>query len=121
MASFVRLENNIVTEVVAIDDVDMQDLEGNASEEVGIAYCASLFGGGTWLQTAFVGSRKNHACIGNEYDSVRDAFIPEKPFDSFILNEDTCQWDPPIPEPESKTMEEMYRWDEDTTAWVENV
>lgn len=58
--------------------------------------------------------RKNYAGIGYTYDEARDAFIPPKPFDSWILNEDTCLWEAPVPMPEDG----MYRWDEETTNWV---
>ena len=60
--------------------------------------------------------RKNFAGIGYSYDSVRDAFIPPKPFDSWVLNENTCLWEAPIPKP---TDGKQYKWDEENTAWVE--
>ena len=63
-----------------------------------------------------VAFRKNYAGIGFTYDSSRDAFIPPKPFPSWVLNEDTCQWDSPVPQPDDTR---FFRWDEDTTAWVE--
>ena len=70
---------------------------------------------GTWVQTSFNGNiRFNYAGIGYSYDSVRDAFIPPKPFDSWVLNEDTCNWDAPIPYPTDGI---MYMWDEETTDW----
>ena len=63
--------------------------------------------------------RKNYAGIGYTYDSERDAFIPPKPFNSWVLNEDSCLWEPPVAYPDDG---EMYSWDEDTTSWqlVEN-
>lgn len=61
--------------------------------------------------------RKNYAHIGFTYDPVRDAFIPPKPYQSWILNEDTCMWDAPIPKPEEKPGQ-MYVWDEATLSWV---
>ena len=63
-----------------------------------------------------VAFRKNYAGIGFTYDPSRDAFIPPKPFPSWVLNEDTCQWDSPVPQPEDTR---FFRWDEDTTSWVE--
>jgi hypothetical protein len=57
--------------------------------------------------------RKNYAGIGYSYDESRDAFIPPKPYDSWILNEDTCLWDPPIPYPEDG----MHTWNEETQSW----
>lgn len=60
--------------------------------------------------------RKNYAGIGFTYDRTRDAFIPPKPFASWILNEDSCLWESPVPYP---TDGKIYQWDEATTAWVE--
>lgn len=65
--------------------------------------------------------RKNYAGIGYTYDAGRDAFIPPKPYASWVLNEDTCLWNAPVPYPEDiGTPEEpkRYAWDEATTAWV---
>jgi hypothetical protein len=59
--------------------------------------------------------RKNYAGIGYTYDEARDAFIPPQPFASWVLNEDTCLWEAPIPYP---TDGEMYVWDEDTQQWI---
>ena len=59
--------------------------------------------------------RKNYAGIGYTYDRERDAFIPPKPYDSWVLNEDTCLWDPPVPYPDDGN---DYTWDEETTSWV---
>lgn len=61
--------------------------------------------------------RKNFAGVGYTYDADRDAFISPKLFDSWVLNEDTCLWEPPIAYPET-TENEAYYWDEDTTSWV---
>ena len=73
--------------------------------------------GGTWVKTSYNGTiRKNYAGIGFTYDSTRDAFIPPKPFDSWILNEETCIWEAPTPRP---TDGKIYVWDEPTKTWVE--
>ena len=70
-----------------------------------------------WVQTSYNGNfRKNYAGRGYIYDEVRDAFIPPKPFDSWTLNEDTCQYDPPVEYPDDG---KMYQWNEDTTSWDE--
>jgi hypothetical protein len=61
--------------------------------------------------------RKNYAGVGFTYDSVRDAFIAPQPFNSWVLNEDTCLWEAPTTMP---TDGKFYTWDEDTTSWVEN-
>lgn len=62
--------------------------------------------------------RKNYAGIGYTYDEQRDAFIPPKPFNSWVLNETTCLWDAPVAMPNDG---KPYRWDEDTLNWVEIV
>lgn len=83
--------------------------------------------GGTWVKTSYntqggvhsLGGtplRKNYAGIGYTYDSVRDAFIPPKPFNSWVLNESSCLWEAPVPYP---TDGKMYTWDEASTSWVE--
>jgi len=59
--------------------------------------------------------RKNYAGIGFTFDEQRDAFIPPKPYDSWVLNEDTCLWDAPVPYPSDG---EMYVWDEAAQQWV---
>jgi len=65
--------------------------------------------------------RKNYAGVGFTYDEERDAFIPPKPFESWVLNEDACLWEAPIPMPDDAETGEppiMYTWDEQTTNWV---
>jgi hypothetical protein len=73
----------------------------------------------TWIQTSYNGTiRKNYAGIGHTYDSVRDAFYAPKPYASWILNEDTCQWEAPVAYPiDDKT----YKWNEDELNWVETI
>lgn len=125
MAHFAQLDdNNIVTQVIVVSNKDCQDLGGNEIEELGISFCKGLLGGHTrWRQTSYNGNfRKNYAGIGYMYDQMRDAFIPPKPFNSWVLDETTCNWQPPVPMPADAGVGEgkkMYRWDEDTVNWVE--
>jgi hypothetical protein len=81
--------------------------------------------GGTWIKTSYNNNiRKNFAGIGYTYDETRDAFIPPKPFNSWILNEDTCQWEAPVPMPldaGTGTPPKYYNWNEETVNWVEVV
>ena len=117
MAHFAQLdENNLVTQVIVINNLDCQDSDGNESESVGIAFCQSLLGNDTnWKQTSYNGTiRKNYAGIGHTYDSDKDAFIPPQPYNSWLLNETTCQWEAPVSYPDDG---EVYRWNEDTTSW----
>jgi hypothetical protein len=73
--------------------------------------------GGTWIKTSYNANiRKNFAGIGYTYDEGRDAFIPPKPYESWLLNEDTCQWEAPTAYP---TDGKLYTWDEDSQEWIE--
>ena len=73
--------------------------------------------GGTWVKTSYNATiRKNFAGIGFTYDATRDAFIPPKPFASWVLDEATCRWEAPTPYP---TDGKIYEWDEATVSWVE--
>jgi hypothetical protein len=119
MAHFAQLdENSVVLQVIVVNNSDCLDSNGQESEVVGVAFCQSLLGG-NWKQTSYNGTiRKNYAGIGYTYDSTRNAFIPPKPYASWLLDETTCLWDAPVPCP---TDDKMYRWDESTTSWVEVV
>ena len=87
------------------------------TEAEGIAFCQSLSNGGNWKKTSYNGNiRKNFAGIGYTYDPRRDAFIAPRPYPSWVLNEDTCQWMPPIPYPETG---QVYFWDEILQEWYE--
>lgn len=114
MAHFAKIENGIVTQVNVIDEEYF-----HANRETRYT--------GTWVQTSYntqggvhlLGGtplRKNYAGIGYTYDETRDAFIPPKPFNSWLLNEDTCQWDAPVAYP---TDGKMYQWDEEQQQWTE--
>ena len=113
MAHFAHVgKDGVVDQVIVIEaDVLATGLWGDPSEWVQTSYntFANQHPNGTPL-------RKNFAGIGYTYDKARDAFIPPKPFNSWLLVEDTCQWEAPIPMPVDG---KMYLWDEETTAWVE--
>lgn len=116
MAHFAQLdENNIVIEVIAVHNNEIT-FYGREIEQIGIAFCKNLYGESTnWIQTSFNSSfRKNYAGIGYTYDVDRDAFIPPKPYPSWVLNETTCTWDAPVAMPVD---ENMYTWNEETTSW----
>ncbi len=114
-------ENNIVTEVIVgkdegEDGIDWEkwygDFRGQVCKRTSYNTMAGVHRNGG---TPF---RKNYAGIGFIFDATRDAFIPAKPFASWVLNEDTCLWQPPTPMPTDGTIESPYRWDEATTSWV---
>ena len=105
MSHFAKLNNNVVTDVI----VSEQDFIN--SGVVGDSFL--------WVQTSYNGNfRKNYASVGGTYDKTKDAFIAPKPYPSWVLVEDTCQWEAPTAMPDDG---KVYEWDEDTTAWVENV
>ena len=117
MAHFAALdEQDKVLQVIVIADADTSDSDGNEIESIGVSFCQRLFGDNTrWVQTSYNGKiRKNYAGIGFTYDSARDAFIPPKPYPSWNLDEQTCQWQPPTPMPNDG---KIYVWDEPTTSW----
>lgn len=105
MANFAEIdENNIVLRVVAVHD----------SEEH--IWPISPFNG-VWVRTSYNRNiRKNYAGIGYKYDVDRDAFIPPKPYASWVLDEQTCLWVAPIPYPNN---DKEYTWDEDTKTWAQ--
>lgn len=116
MAHFARLENNKVVQVIVVNNDVILENEIE-SEEKGIAFCKNLFGEeGIWKQTSYNGTfRKNFASSNYVYDEMRDAFIPPQPFVSWILNEETCQWIPPVPIPGDA---QFYGWSEKIRNWV---
>ena len=103
-------ENNIVTEVIVGID-ENQLIEGLDTET-----WYGNFRGQRCVRTSYNGNiRKNYAGVGYTYNEALDAFIPPKRFESWVLNEESCNWEPPIPYP---TDGQMYTWDENTVAWV---
>jgi hypothetical protein len=115
MAHFAEIGlNNVVQQVIVVHNNELLDENGIEQESKGQEFCRNLLGG-TWIQTSYNGSfRKNFAGSGYTYDSERDAFIAPKPYNSWVLDEDTCQWQPPTPMPDDG---QMYTWNEDTTSW----
>ena len=122
MAHFAKLDSNNIVTFVTVGRQEDDGQEAVLSARTGDVYKQTSYNthggvhsaGGTPL-------RKNYAGIGYTYDAGRDAFIPPKPYASWLLNEDTCLWDAPIPYPtDIGTPEEpkRYSWDEATTAWV---
>ena len=105
MSHFAKLNNNIVTEVIVAE----QDFINSGA--VGDSFL--------WVQTSYNDNfRKNFAGVGDTYDKSKDAFIPPKPYASWTLVEDTCQWAAPVAYP---TDGKVYHWDESTTNWTEVV
>lgn len=118
MASFAELdEGNIVKRVIAVENDVLLDEDGNESEQKGIDFLTSLYGGGTWLQTSYNGNLRGRlASIGGIYSGPRDLFIPVKPYPSWSYDEDSNTWQPPVSFPADAT--EPHSWDEITQVWV---
>jgi len=118
MAHFAKLdENNIVIEVHGLNNNELIDDNGIEQESKGIDFLVNWSGGYTkWKQTSYNANfRKNYAGIGYFYDETKDAFIPPQPYPSWLLNENSYQWEAPIAIP---TDDERYVWDEANTSWV---
>ena len=128
MASFAKLNSdNIVITVESVVNEVLKDSNGIEQESIGIQFLRTLYKepDAIWKQTSYntyggihnnggTPFRKNHAGIGYTYDSQRDAFIPKKPYNTWILNEFTCNWEPPISKPNDNN---VYYWNESTQTW----
>jgi len=123
MASFAKLGLNFkVKEVISVAD------NVATTEQAGIDFLTQTLNYPFWVQTYEDRSkRKNFAGVGYTYDEERDAFIPTKLYNSWILNEETCLWDPPIVKPETYTQNlvdennnprpDYYIWNETNQTW----
>jgi len=121
MAYFAKLgTGNIIEQVISINNSVITDSNGIEQEQLGVDFINKLYNTrDVWKQTSYNRTfRKNYAGIGMTYDEDRDAFIAPKPFNSWILNEDTCRWETPIDMP-STTLEEnqYYSWNESIINW----
>jgi hypothetical protein len=126
MASFAKIGlNSKVIEVQSVVNEVLHDSNGVEQEAIGIDFLTKLTGYPVWKQTSYntyggvhkLGGtplRKNHAAIGYIYDEDRDAFIPKKPYNSWLLNESTCNWEAPVAMPNDNN---KYKWNELTLSW----
>ncbi len=126
MAHYAQLdENNVVTQVIVVSNDDCSDVNGNEVEEIGVAFCKKLLGADTnWKQTSYNNNiRVRYAGIGYSYNEELDAFVPPQPFASWVLNEETADWESPVGPAPALTEAEIearsfYQWDEEGGAWV---
>lgn len=119
MAHFAKLnDQNIVIDVNVVSNETINNLAFPDSEPVGIEFLIKWSGGySNWKQTSYNASfRKNFAGIDFSYDANLDAFVPSKPYPSWLLDTNTAQWQAPIPYPSDG---KYYRWNEETQSWVE--
>jgi hypothetical protein len=120
MAHFARIDKYwILREVIVVANDVLLNKQGIECDWLGEQFCQQLYGAHTkWIQTSYNGNKyKNFAGLGYTFDPYRHAFIPPKPFPSWVLNESTCQWYPPIPYPNDG---QPYTWDEELLSWVES-
>ena len=127
MAHFATLDsNNKVISVEVVNNAVITDADGKEQEQLGINFLEQIHGsdGVTYKQTSYNSNiRKNYAAIGGTYDLAKDAFIDPSPirgntvFNSWILNDTTCQWEPPVAYP---TDGKPYYWEESSTSWKEH-
>jgi hypothetical protein len=112
MAHFAKLGKGNIVERVEVVSNDIA-----TTEQAGIDFLNDLYRDRNvvWKQTSYNNNfRKNYAGIGFQYDQARDAFIAPKPFNSWILNEDTCQWEAPVAKPDDG---QEYKWNETIKNW----
>ena len=116
MATFAKIGlNSKVIEVLSVHNNELLDSNGVEQEVLGIDFLTKLTGWSIWVQTSYNNNfRKSHAGIGYTYDEDRDAFIPKKPFNSWILNETTCLWEAPVAKPND---DNRYTWNESILNW----
>ena len=117
MSHFAKLdENNIVT-FVTVGRHEDDGLEAELSERTGDVYKQTSYNtSGGVHSLGGTPFRKNYAGIGFTYDAERDAFISPKPYESWVLDEETCQWEAPVAMPENSA-DGHYSWSEDTLSW----
>ena len=135
MAHFAKLGiNSKVIGVEVVADADCKNADNNEDETVGIQFLENIHGWPLWKQTSYntqanvysLGGtpfRKNYAGIGHTYDEDRDAFIPPKPYASWVLNETTCVYEAPVAYPSVTTYGDPAKpyeisWDETNTRWI---
>lgn len=108
MAHFAEIDSNgVVLRVLVVPDEQESRGQDFLANDLGL--------GGTWIQTSYNSRiRKNYAGIGMTYDAERDAFIPIQPYPSWVLNEETCRWDSPVPYPTDGV---IYEWNEELIDW----
>ena len=116
MAHFAKIGlNNKVINVVGVNDNVLLDADGVEQEVLGVQFLEGTTGWSLWKQTSYNANlRKNFAGIGHTYDEGRDAFIPPKPFNSWVLDETTCVYNAPVAKPDDGN---EYNWNEENQQW----
>ena len=116
MAHFAKLTDDNTVIAVHVVNNDVITIDGVESEQAGIDFLSDLHRHPHWKQASYNGTfRKNYPAAGYSYDASRDAFIQPKPYPSWVLNEETCKWEAPIPYPNEQ---EKYFWNEENQTWI---
>ena len=117
MAHFARLDDNSIVEMVIVISDDVCPDPAPINEGQGQSYINDVIGlPGTWIQTSYNGNfRGRYAGPGDRYDAVNDAFIPPQPYSGWVLNEESYEWEAPIPRPNDG---QFYMWDNVSLQWV---
>jgi len=122
MGHFAKVQEGVVTQVIVaepeffdtfVDSSPGQWIQTSYNTRGGVHYQPNT---NTPSEDQSKALRKNYAGVGVTYDATKDAFIPPQPFASWTLNEDSCLWEAPVPYPDDGN---LYRWDEDTTSWIQ--
>ncbi len=116
MAHFAKIGlNNKVINVVSVHNNELKDANGVEQEVLGVQFLEGTTGWALWKQTSYNANfRKHFAGIGYTYDEDKDAFIAPKPFNSWTLNETTCNWESPVVKPDDG---QNYVWNEENQQW----
>ena len=116
MAHFAKIGlNNKVINVVSVHNNELLDANGVEQEVLGCQFLEGITGWAVWKQTSYNANfRKHFAGVGYTYDEGRDAFIAPKPFNSWALNEETCNWEAPVAKPDDGN---LYKWSEENQQW----
>lgn len=116
MAHFAEIDGqNIVQRVIVVSNDVLLDENNNEQETLGTSFCTNLLGG-TWKQTSYNNNtRKRFAAVGYTFDTQKDAFIRPRPYASWTLNADSCEWEAPVSYPIDG---KPYDWDENNRVWI---
>ncbi|CAB4136038.1 hypothetical protein UFOVP1549_61 [uncultured Caudovirales phage] len=117
MKHFAKIENNIISQIIAIEDSDCNGLDFPNSETVGKQYIENIGLTGDWIETSITGLfRQRYAWIGGSYNSEFNCFVNPQPYPSWIMN-NFGEWDAPVPYPTDAGEHDVYTWNEENLAW----
>ena len=117
MKHFAKIENNIISQIIAIEDSDCGELDFPNSETVGKQYIENIGLTGDWFETSITSSfRQRYAWIGGSYNSELNCFVNPQPYQSWIMN-NVGEWNAPVPYPTDAGEHDVYAWNEENLTW----